>query len=118
VKTSSWTNKVDIYTTGLFESMPNPIISGSGSNINDKAKSGLEKSIWIYNAVNNHLLFGPKYIHVSRVAEPKLFNSAPAPAQTFKKFPLRLPLQSRLRLRHELCGCLFSQLLNEKVDFS
>ncbi len=46
------------------------------------------------------------------VAEPKLpvFDSAPAPAPTFKKF--------RLRLRLELCGCLFSQLLNEKVDFS
>jgi hypothetical protein len=47
---------------------------------------------------------------LGRVAEPKLFDSAPAPAPTFKKFPLRLRL--------ELCGCLFSQLLNEKVDFS
>jgi hypothetical protein len=50
----------------------------------------------------------------SRVAEPNLFDSAPALAPalalTFKKF--------RLRLRLELCGCLFSQLLNEKVDFS
>ncbi len=50
----------------------------------------------------------------SSVAEPKLFDSAPAPAPTFKKFLLR----SRLWLRLELCGCLFSQLLNEKVDFS
>jgi hypothetical protein len=53
-----------------------------------------------------------------RVAEPKLFDSAPAPAPTFKRFRLRLWLRSRLRLRLELCGCLFSQLLNEKVDFS
>ncbi len=45
----------------------------------------------------------------SSVAEPKLF----VPAPTFKKFPLRL--QSRLRLK--LCGYLFSQLFNEKVDF-
>ncbi len=54
----------------------------------------------------------------SSVAEPKLFDSAPAPAPalTFKKFLLQLPL--RLRLRPELCGYLFSQLLNEKVDFS
>jgi hypothetical protein len=46
------------------------------------------------------------------VAEPKLFDSAPAPAPapTFKKLPLRLRL--------ELSGCLLSQLLNEKVDFS
>ncbi len=43
------------------------------------------------------------------VAELKLFVSAPAPAPTFKEFPLRLRL--------ELCGYLFSQLLNEKVDF-
>jgi hypothetical protein len=53
-----------------------------------------------------------------RVAEPKLFDLAPAPAPTIKKFPLRLPLRSRLRLQLELCGCLFSQLLNEKVNFS
>jgi hypothetical protein len=46
------------------------------------------------------------------VAEPKLFVLAAAPAPTFKKFPLRL------WLRLELCGYLFSQLLNEKVDFS
>jgi hypothetical protein len=51
----------------------------------------------------------------NRVAEPKLFFSAPAPAPTFNKFPLRL--RSWLRLRLELWGCLFSQLLNEKVDF-
>jgi hypothetical protein len=33
----------------------------------------------------------------TRVAEPKLFFSAPAPAPapTFKKFPLRLPLRLR-----------------------
>ncbi len=59
------------------------------------------------------------YITVARarVAEPKLFDSAPAPAPapTFKKFRLRLPLRPRLQL--ELWGCLFSQLLNEKVDF-
>ncbi len=48
-----------------------------------------------------------------RVAEPKLFDSAPAPAPTLKKFRLRLPIPLRLRL--ELCGCLFSQLLNEKA---
>jgi hypothetical protein len=52
----------------------------------------------------------------TRVAEPKLFDSAPAP--TIKKFPLRLRLRSRLQLQLELCGCLFSQLLNEKVNFS
>jgi hypothetical protein len=47
----------------------------------------------------------------SSVAEPKLFvlAPAPAPAMTFKKFPLRL--------QPELCGYLFLQLLNEKVDF-
>ncbi len=46
---------------------------------------------------------------LNSVAEPKLrFVSAPAP--TFKKFPLRLRLQ--------LCGYLFLQLLNKKVDFS
>ncbi len=45
------------------------------------------------------------------VAEPKLFVSAPAPAPTFRKFPLRH------RLRIKLFGYLFSQLLNEKVDF-
>jgi hypothetical protein len=48
------------------------------------------------------------------VVELKLFVSAPAlaPAQapTFKKFLLWLQLQ--------LCGYLFSQLLNEKADFS
>ncbi len=48
----------------------------------------------------------------SSVAEPKLFVLAPALAPTFKKFPLRL------LLRLKLCGYLFSQLLNEKVDFS
>jgi hypothetical protein len=55
-------------------------------------------------------------LHILRVAEPKLFDSAPAaaPDPTIEKFPLRLPL----RLRLELCGCLFSQLLNEKVNFS
>ncbi len=41
-----------------------------------------------------------------RVAEPKLFDSAPAPAPapTIKKFPLglRLPLRSRLRLQLRL----------------
>ncbi len=52
--------------------------------------------------------------NINRVAEPKLFFSAPA--STFKKFPLRL--RSRLRLQLELWGCLFSQRLNEKVDFS
>ncbi len=58
------------------------------------------------------------YSDYTRVAEPKLFFSAlaPAPAPTFKKF--RLWLRSWLRLRLELWGCLFSQLLNEKVDFS
>jgi hypothetical protein len=50
------------------------------------------------------------------VVEPKLFVSAPAPAQTFKKFPLRL--QHRIRLRLKLFGYLFSQLLNDKVDLS
>jgi hypothetical protein len=46
---------------------------------------------------------------VTSVAEPKLFvlASAPAPAPTFK--------MSLLRLQLELCGYLFSQLLNEKV---
>jgi hypothetical protein len=48
------------------------------------------------------------------VALLKLFVSAPALASTFKKFPHR----RRLRLRLELCGHLFSKLLNEKVDFS
>ncbi len=52
----------------------------------------------------------------TRVAEPKLFFSAPAP--TFKKFRLWLPLRLRSRLRLEHWVCLFSQLLNEKVDFS
>jgi hypothetical protein len=51
-------------------------------------------------------------VFASSVAEPKLFVSAPAP--TFKKLPLRLLLQLRLKL----CGYLFSQLLIEKVDFS
>ncbi len=37
-------------------------------------------------------------ILVPSVAEPKLFDSAPAPAPTFKKFPLRLRSQLRLEL--------------------
>jgi hypothetical protein len=32
-------------------------------------------------------------IDAGRVAEPKLFDSAPAPAPTYKKFPLRLRLE-------------------------
>jgi hypothetical protein len=48
---------------------------------------------------------------VDSVAElKKLFVSAMAP--TFKKFLFWS------RLRHKLCGYLFSQLLIEKVDFS
>jgi hypothetical protein len=50
------------------------------------------------------------------VLELKLFVSAPAPAPTFKKFRLRH--QSRSRLRLKLFVYLFSELLNEKVDFS
>jgi hypothetical protein len=47
-------------------------------------------------------------IATSSVVELKLIVSASAP--TFKKFLLRLQL--------DLCGHLFSQLLNEKVDLS
>ncbi len=54
-----------------------------------------------------------KLLGLTSVAEPKLFVSSPSPARTFKKFPLR----SRLQLRLELFGYLFSQLLSKKVDF-
>jgi hypothetical protein len=38
--------------------------------------------------------------------------------QLSKSFRLRLQLRSRLQLRLKLFGYLFSQLLNDKVDFS
>jgi hypothetical protein len=44
------------------------------------------------------------------VAEPKLFVSAPALAQTYKKFRLQLGLQ--------LGRYLFTQLLDQNVEFS
>ncbi len=44
----------------------------------------------------------PKVSIIQIVAEPKLFVAVPAPAPTFKKFPLRRGL--RLRLQLKLCG--------------
>jgi hypothetical protein len=58
----------------------------------------------------NLYLFYFKPVVILSVLEPILFVSAPAPAPTFKKFALRLRLN--------LFGYLFSQLLNDKVDLS
>jgi hypothetical protein len=46
------------------------------------------------------------------VVEPNLFDLTPAPAPTFRKFPLPLRLRHRLRLWLKLFGYLFLQLIN------
>ncbi len=68
--------------------------------------------------VRKGLSMGEEFVTVLRIGSGFIADLDPVSQTVLRSRNYLIWLRSRLRLRLELCGYLFSQLLNDKVDFS